>query len=183
MDGADHGTREGGEELTETELLERQRELAGRLRSAAGAPAPAGMRLLAFGVDLAAWAAAFFLPVALNMGIVELLGGDPEGPATAPGACLSFLLFWCYVPLCTYVWQATPGKLACRLRVIKFSTGEPVSAAHAWARFLLHGIFASICWGVLFLVDHLWLLGDEGRTLHDKATGTTVIQLPKPPAG
>ncbi|MEU7206266.1 RDD family protein [Streptomyces sp. NPDC045470] len=126
------------------------------------------------------WAAAFCLPPGINAAVVELLGGDLDSAATVPGTVIALAVFFCYVPVCTYFWGATPGKLVFRLRVINYNTGEPVSVARSWGRFFLHALFAVMCWEVLFLVGHLWLLGEEGRPLHDKAAGTTVIQLSPP---
>ncbi|WP_179166477.1 RDD family protein [Streptomyces sp. CB03238] len=168
---------------THEELLRQQRLLATQLRSAAGTPAGPWLRLLALVIDVVAWLGATAVPILLTGGIAKLFGFDAgesgSGPPALaiPGVLITMVIFWGYVPICTRLWGATPGKLALRLRVINYTTGEPVTPARSWGRFLLHALFAVTCWGILLLIDHLWVFGEEGRTLHDKASGTTVVRI------
>ncbi|MEV0778192.1 RDD family protein [Streptomyces sp. NPDC050428] len=178
-DDPNRAAQEDLEKWTDHELRARQRTLAATMRSRAGTPALPGHRLLAFLVDIVTWTAAMLLPSGLNAVIVELLGADSDGPATVPGIVISLVVFLFYVPISTHLWGATPGKLALRLRVINYHLGAPVSPSRSWGRFLVHALFVPLCWGIVFLVDHLWILREEGRALHDKVSGTTVVRVPE----
>ncbi len=82
------------------------------------------------------------------------------------------------IPICYYVFfnghpslQATPGKLACRLRVIT-GDGQRVTYIRALGRY-----FASILSGMILGIGFLICIWDsEKRTLHDRICNTRVIR-------
>jgi uncharacterized RDD family membrane protein YckC len=67
---------------------------------------------------------------------------------------------------------ATPGKLACRLRIV-MADGSPVTYMRAFARHFAE-ILSSITLGIGYIMA---AFDDEKRTLHDRVCDTRVIRL------
>jgi uncharacterized RDD family membrane protein YckC len=114
-----------------------------------------------------------------------MVANAPAGDEVSPlGAALAVVVLYFYPPVCTALWSGTPGKLICGLRVVRNSNGLRVGFDAALGRFLVHMLCSvSLIFGLL---DHLWCLNkDDGRCLHDKASGTRVIlarEAPKLPS-
>jgi uncharacterized RDD family membrane protein YckC len=71
-------------------------------------------------------------------------------------------------------YQATPGKLAMRLRLIDGKTGGAPALANLVIRYL--GYIVST---IPLLLGYFWMLWDDKRQCwHDKMAGTLVVQLP-----
>jgi uncharacterized RDD family membrane protein YckC len=90
-------------------------------------------------------------------------------PLVAGG--LGILLRLAYFTFFIGKYGATPGKMACKIKVVN-ADGSPVSYAKAAGRFLGY-IVSSITLGIGFLMM-LW--DGEKRTLHDRMCDTRVIK-------
>lgn len=68
-------------------------------------------------------------------------------------------------------WGATPGKMACKLRIVTAQGGK-LSYVHALARHLskLISLFTCLIGFIIAAFD------SEKRTLHDRLCGTRVIR-------
>ena len=102
------------------------------------------------------------------------------GLALSPGAewllqliaALLVLLFW-------VTRQATPGKMALRLRVVDAGTGATPPLPRLVARYLGY-VVSSLPLGL----GYLWMLWDPRRQCwHDRIAGTLVVQDPPPAQG
>ena len=77
----------------------------------------------------------------------------------------------------------TPAKTLLNMYILK-EDGTPASASRIWARELLIktiliGLGGSFVFGLLGLLDALWILWDRDRqTLHDKMASTVVVHAP-----
>ena len=79
-----------------------------------------------------------------------------------------------YVTLCWHFWNATPGKILCRLKIVNSKTGGPMGDWQSILRVL--GYFVS---AVPFGLGFLWIgLNKKRRGWHDLLAGTEVIALP-----
>jgi uncharacterized RDD family membrane protein YckC len=66
---------------------------------------------------------------------------------------------------------ATPGKMACKIKVVR-STGAPISYARALGRY-----FAKLLSGLIFCIGYIMVAFDsEKRALHDRICDTRVIK-------
>jgi uncharacterized RDD family membrane protein YckC len=82
-----------------------------------------------------------------------------------------------YAIPCSYVtffvgkFAATPGKMACKLKVVT-SDNQPVSYLRAFGRY-----FAEILSGLILLIGYIMAaFDDEKRSLHDRICDTRVIR-------
>ncbi len=84
---------------------------------------------------------------------------------------LSFLISGAYSVGFLGRFGATPGKMACGLRVVR-SDGKPISYARATGRF-----FAEILSSIIFGIGYLMVaFDDEKRALHDRICDTRVLR-------
>ncbi len=116
---------------------------------------------------------AFGIALSLVVGFLFPAGPEGEG-AVAFAVILNALQLIAAVGYTTYFlgkYSATPGKMACRLKVVT-PEGEPVSYGRACGRY-----FAEILSSLIFCVGYLLVIFDnERRTLHDRIVGTRVIR-------
>ncbi|MFN8077623.1 MAG: RDD family protein [Kineosporiaceae bacterium] len=88
---------------------------------------------------------------------------------------VSFLVSLLYEVLFIGFLGATPGKLACGLRVRRYDRPGKPGWGPAILRWLVIGISGLVC-GLVSLLDVLWCLWDPRRQcLHDKAASTVVV--------
>ena len=72
----------------------------------------------------------------------------------------------------------TVGKMALKIQVRDEQTGGPLGYGKAALRWLVAAALSGAC-GIGGLLDVLWPLWDDKRqTIHDKAGGSVVIELP-----
>lgn len=119
----------------------------------------------------------------LIIGIIDLVimfifGGFPS-PATGntfmAGSLIATLLQWglaiAYPTYFVGKFAATPGKMACGLKVVR-SDGSPVSYGRACGR-----MFAEMLSGLILGIGYLMVaFDDECRALHDRICDTRVIR-------
>lgn len=134
---------------------------------------PLWRRAAAIGYDSLLLAA---LLLAVSLPITLLAGGNIHGPArTLFQLCLLtvigafFILFWRH-------GGQTVGMRAWRLRVVSVD-GTRISRRQAVLRFAVAAL-SWLCLGAGFLAG---FIDREGRTWHDRASGTRLILLPKHP--
>ncbi len=100
---------------------------------------------------------------------------DPEGSMTFP-ILANFFQLIIAVSYTTYFlgkYSATPGKMACHLKVVTPDGGK-VSYSQACYRY-----FAEIISSLIFCIGYLIAIFDiERRTLHDRIAGTRVVRNP-----
>lgn len=83
---------------------------------------------------------------------------------------IAVVLFWIYK-------QATPGKMAFRLRVVDAQTGQPVPTARLIVRYL--GYYVAM---IPLLLGLIWVGIDRKKQgWHDKLANTVVIREPYDP--
>lgn len=136
-----------------------------------------GIRLMAKIIDWIVLMVAqtlIFIPVFLVLG----LGGkpDPEESADMITGFMGIIFFiQTALPLVYTTWfvgkyAATPGKMICKLKIVR-SSQEKVSYPRALAR-----AFAEWISGSIFAIGYFMALFDEqNRTLHDRICDTLVI--------
>jgi uncharacterized RDD family membrane protein YckC len=117
--------------------------------SGPGSIAPAGPRIGAFLVD------------AVLSGLVAGLFTAPELPRNR-----SLLVFAVAYFAFTVLVQQTPGMRLLKLRVVRLDRPAPIGTWRAAVRTL----------GVILLVPAL-LRDEQGRSLHDRLTGTAVVRV------
>ena len=94
----------------------------------------------------------------------------------------SFLTFWeiffkYFLPFIATIWfwlkfQATPGKMVTRLRLVDALTGNTISSGQAIGRY-----FATILSLIPFGLGFIWIVFDRrNQSWHDKLAGTVVIR-------
>ncbi|MCV6588358.1 MAG: RDD family protein [Marinobacterium sp.] len=127
-----------------------------------------GALLYDFMITVALWMLIGAIAVAFNQGEST----DVEKPALLQSVLLilTYLFF-------AFFWTRngqTLGLQAWRLRV-----QTPEGAALSWWQALLRYISAMLSWGTLGL-GYLWMFIDrDGLSLHDRLSGTCVVELPK----
>lgn len=120
--------------------------------------------------------AAFAIDSSLVFGVVTSLlaaGHASYETARLVGSLSPVLIFPLYFAVAEAVFGRTVGKHWFGIEVRR-SNGSRPGAARLVGRELLRGAF----WAFLvvpFAVDHLWALGSETRTLHDRAADTIVV--------
>jgi uncharacterized RDD family membrane protein YckC len=84
---------------------------------------------------------------------------------------LSMGLALAYDVICVGTWGATPGKMACKLRIVT-AQGEKLSYIHALARCIskLISLFTCLIGFIIAAFDA------EKRALHDRICGTRVLR-------
>jgi uncharacterized RDD family membrane protein YckC len=130
-----------------------------------------GARLLATVIDFA-----WLIPALI---VVDLFLYGPQffDPAhrTDPGTELVIqVIFGAIIVFMWANYQASPGKLAIRLRIVDASTGGVPSVAKLILRYV--GYIISM---IPLFLGYFWMLWDDKRQCwHDKMAGTLVVQLP-----
>ena len=144
-----------------------QRQMSSDSVIACGLP----RRFMAILYDLMLLASVLFCATVLLLpltGGAAIAGGNP--------AYTGYLLLWCYL---YFTWQwvyggQTLGMKAWRIRLVS-SDGEPVTWLPASVRFIL-AMLSWLCAGCGFL----WALIDtDGKTLHDRGSGTFPVLGPR----
>lgn len=113
--------------------------------------------------------------VSFPLGFLTGLSGSPDSAGFLIGQGL-ILLFSLIMPIVYTTWflgkyAATPGKMACKLKVVS-AYGEPISYARAFGRTMAEWISSLIlCLGYLMAA-----FDEEKRTLHDRICNTRVIR-------
>ncbi|MDH2423934.1 RDD family protein [Sphaerisporangium sp. TRM90804] len=111
-------------------------------------------------------------------GYLNQFAGDPAWPLTL-ALNAGFAL---YVWLSHARWGQTLGKRIFRLKLVT-SDGEPLTTARTGVRAALYPALTAVPYAGLatHLIDALWIFADrDRRTLHDKLTGTVVVDLNPP---
>ena len=110
-------------------------------------------------------------------------------PAVRLGAYaleLVFLIFtlfigWAIWSLVAWGKGTTPGHQILRLYIVDAKSGRTATWGHmALREFVIKGILGSIAssitFGVYFIVDSLFVVRDDRKTLHDLISSTQVVQ-------
>lgn len=110
-------------------------------------------------------------------------------PGVRLGAyCLEMLLIVVTLVIGWFIWSlivwgkgTTPGHQILRLYVIDFKSGKTATWGHmALREFVMKGIVGgvatSITFGIYWIVDSLFVVREDRRTLHDLMSATAVIQ-------
>ena len=158
------------------------------MSDALSTPAKVGQRLGARVVDLVTltWALGFVL-IEINE---RILGGDPLGrqpldvDITSGRALVLVIAVIAAYEVVPTVWKgATLGKalVGLRLRTVEPRASVPISRATARALVLYGAPIALGAFGGLFLLVLLasFVIPANGRGLHDRLAGTTVVALPR----
>ena len=106
-----------------------------------------------------------------------MMGSAPETPGLLPMLSFSILGFAMWgVSIAYSTWfvgkfSATPGKMACGLKVIR-ADGSPVSYGRAFGRY-----WAEIVSGMILYIGYIMAgFDDEKRALHDRICDTRVVK-------
>lgn len=114
-------------------------------------------------------------------------------PIATPGVRLGSFLLECLLAVVTLgigwiIWSlivwgrgTTPGHQVLRLYVVDAKSGRTATWGHMALREfvmkgLVGGIASSITFGVYFIVDSLFVVRDDRKTLHDLMSSTSVVQ-------
>lgn len=98
-------------------------------------------------------------------------GGQPGGGVIAAAIVLPLAVQCGYVTFFLGKYGATPGKMACGIRVIS-ADGEPLTYGRACGRF-----FAEILSGMILMIGYIMAAFDEEkRALHDRICNTRVVK-------
>ena len=146
------------------------RELASRLKRLLGAIIDFGF--LALAVVVASQFAQF--AERFDQGSVLSIKLDSLGPLFAIFAAV-------FIQGCLlFARSQSIGKLIVGTQVFGYSTGRRASFSQSFfVRFLLSGIFSvlSVLGAVYFVVDSLFIFGEERRCLHDLLADTMVVEI------
>jgi uncharacterized RDD family membrane protein YckC len=144
-------------------------------------PASPGARLWAAVLD--AWLAA----VCLGPGYGLLLLARTQSGLHARALVYGALAFIAASALALLTYQAlllarqgqTWGKVQAGVRIVRYPNAEPVGLGRSLGlRLLLNGILVTqtSCFGWYYgLADAMFILGPEGRCIHDRLAGTMVV--------
>lgn len=114
-------------------------------------------------------------------------------PIATPGVRLGSFLLECLLVVVTLgigwiIWSlvvwgrgTTPGHQVLRLYIVDAKSGRTATWGHMALREfvmkgLVGGIASSITFGVYFIVDSLFVVRDDRKTLHDLMSSTSVVQ-------
>ena len=114
-------------------------------------------------------------------------------PIASPGVRLGSFLLECLLALVTLgigwiIWSlvvwgrgTTPGHQVLRLYIVDAKSGRTATWGHmALREFVMKGIVggtaSSITFGIYFIVDSLFVVRDDRKTLHDLMSSTSVVQ-------
>ena len=93
----------------------------------------------------------------------------------------TLIIGWIVWSLVVWGRGTTPGHQIVRLYVVDAKTGRTASWGHmALREFVMKGIVGSIAssitFGIYFVVDSLFVVRDDRKTLHDLMVSTQVVQ-------
>jgi len=110
--------------------------------------------------------------IGLGMGITRAAGNQQAALLFQVGlTAVSLVIALAYYVFFLGRYGATPGKMACRIRVVT-ADGAPVSYGRATGRF-----FAELLSGLICYIGYLMAgFDDERRTLHDHICQTRVVR-------
>ena len=99
------------------------------------------------------------------------------------GVAAALIVVMAYETVCVAVWDATVGKKAMKLVVLRVEDGGRLGWGQALGRAGSYHLLNLV--NILSLLDALWLLWDQPnrQTLHDKMAGTIVIRTDAAPYG
>ena len=121
--------------------------------------------------------------------LVSALGEPIATPGVRLGSfLLEFLLAVVTLGIGWTIWSlvvwgrgTTPGHQVLRLYIVDAKSGRTATWGHMALREfvmkgLVGGIASSITFGVYFIVDSLFVVRDDRKTLHDLMSSTSVVQ-------
>jgi len=159
---------------------------------ACGAPVAAAERLsvgflasppiAAYWRRVVAWSIDSVLVVVIPFfAVAELVvSSEPAGQSGQTGQTGVGVLFYLVLPLYSAIlhrfWHGqTLGKRLLRIRVCGL-IGQPITLGQSLGRSYLRMAFLFLTFGILWVIDALWPLGNRDRqSLHDRAAGTLVV--------
>lgn len=153
-------------------------KLAEGAKPAAGAMRYAGfwIRFAAKLVDGIIMGVVLGLPIIAIMSSMGVLENSPEGPSETDVLVqmvfqiVYFVVYGAYSIFFTGKYGATPGKMACKIKVVD-ATGAQIGYQRATGRF-----FAEILSGLIFYIGYIMVaFDDQKRALHDRICNTRVI--------
>lgn len=114
-------------------------------------------------------------------------------PIATPGVRLGSFLLECLLAVVTLgigwiIWSlivwgrgTTPGHQVLRLYIVDSKSGRTATWGHMALREfvmkgLVGGIASSFTFGIYFIVDSLFVVRDDRKTLHDLMSSTSVVQ-------
>lgn len=114
-------------------------------------------------------------------------------PIATPGVRLGSFLLECLFVIVTLgigwiIWSlivwgrgTTPGHQVLRLYIVDSKSGRTATWGHMALREfvmkgLVGGIASSFTFGIYFIVDSLFVVRDDRKTLHDLMSSTSVVQ-------
>ncbi|PRX96154.1 RDD family protein [Allonocardiopsis opalescens] len=147
-------------------------------------PYPAGMgeRFGGAVIDSFVGVAAFLASVMAAVAVLQPL----EGPV--PDWVLGYLMLgvgllsqWLYWALPTGLTGRTLGKKIVGTRVLSVRTGRPPGLGWATLRWLVYVVLSLFGWIYLIVIIVMMSNSPDRRTLHDLASNTWVVNVPKQP--
>ena len=145
-----------------------------------GVSVAGSMDLAGFWLRLGAWAIDAFIIGIVNLGIFIPMGmytsTAPENPAAAFALMPLIMLLQYAIPAAYETWfvgkyGATPGKMACKLKVV-VADGSHVTYLRSLGRH-----FAKLLSGMILCIGYIMAAFDEEkRTLHDRICETRVVR-------
>jgi uncharacterized RDD family membrane protein YckC len=148
-----------------------------------GVAVTGSLRYAGFWIRFAAWIIDFIIlyvvNLVLNLIFFPLIAGATKPGSPPSGAVLGLVLFLIGIEFLIHFGYhtyfvgklgATPGKMACGIRIVS-PTGEPISYGLALGRTFAH----MLCWLTLTIGYIIAAFDDEKRGLHDRVCGTRVI--------
>lgn len=148
-----------------------QRMQEGALTSGALDYASFGIRFGAKILDgIILWVVNIGLSVVAGMA-TGVSGGEPNIPMLIASVVVSLLLNIGYGTFFIGKFGATPGKMACKIKVVR-PDGSPLGYGRAFGR-----IFAEILSGMICYIGYIMAnFDEEKRSLHDRICDTRVIR-------
>lgn len=128
-------------------------------------------------------------PQSSSSNLVSAQGEPIATPGVRLGSYLLELLLvvvtlvigWIIWSLIVWGKGTTPGHQVLRLYIVDAKSGRTATWGHVALREfvmkgLVGGIASSITFGVYFVVDSLFVVRDDRKTLHDLMSSTSVVQ-------
>ena len=129
------------------------------------------------------------VPITAPSNAVSAAGEPIATPAVRLGAyaleivfiVLTLFIGWIVWSLVVWSKGTTPGHQIVRLYIVDAKSGRTATWGHmALREFVIKGIVGSIAssitFGVYFVVDSLFVVRDDRKTLHDLISSTQVVQ-------
>lgn len=149
-----------------------------KLKEGAALSGPAVMEYAGFWIRFAAYIIDQIILGMVNWPIQLLLGvtASVDSPEAMLVRQLVVVVFGLLLSMVYYTWfngkyGATPGKMACRIRIVT-AEGMPIGYSRACGRY-----FASILSGMICSIGYIMAaFDDEKRALHDRICNTRVVR-------